>query len=73
MRIGQLVETDSLYADNMLLYLEDAGPSLTAALNAIEQILPLDIGAPTDMQAPPLVRVSSMKYLGIMVTRSPEE
>lgn len=65
----------------MLLYLNDAGPSLQAALQLIEQfvlffflppqILPLDLGAPTaDQAALPLVRASSIKYLGIRVSSS---
>lgn len=58
LRMGNLVETVSLYADDMLLYLEDTCPSLQAALQTIEdfgkhsglsmnwsksQIMPLDL------------------------------
>lgn len=63
---GQLVETISLYADDKLLCLEDAGPSLQAALRLIKRfrdfsglqinwgkskIIFLDIGAPNVEQA----------------------
>lgn len=73
----------------MLLYLEDAGQSLLTALETIKhfghhsglqinwdksQILPLDVGAPTETQASsPLIRISTMKYLGIIITRSLED
>lgn len=83
------MEKISLYADDMLLYLEDAGPSLQLALEAIQnygiysglkinwdksQILPIDISVPTELQSSsPLLRVSSMTYLGIVITRSPED
>lgn len=36
LRSGPLSETLSLYKDDMLLYLEDAGPSIEVALNLIE-------------------------------------
>lgn len=83
--MGSLVETVSLYADDML-YLEDAGPSLLAALNLIErfgkfsvlqitwdksQILPLVLGPQNVDQAQlSLIRASQTKYLGNQVTRS---
>lgn len=86
LRSGGLTEVISLYADDMLLYLADAGPSLQTALHVIttfglysglqinwakSQILPLDLGAPTSEQAAlPLVRASIIKYLGIHVSRS---
>lgn len=85
LRLGSLVETVSLYADDML-YLEDAGPSLLAALNLIErfgkfsvlqitwdksQILPLVLGPQNVDQAQlSLIRASQTKYLGNQVTRS---
>lgn len=88
LRCGQLIETISLNADDMLLYLEDAGQSLLTALETIKQfgnysglwinwdksqILPLDIGAPTEIQASSPFILSKMKYLGIMITRSPDD
>lgn len=82
----QLTEVISLYADDMLLYLADTGPSLWTALQVITafgvfselrinwtkaQILPLNIGAPTaDQAALPLVRARTIKYLGIHISRS---
>lgn len=81
LRMGQVTEVLSLYANDMLLYLEDAGPSLSAALHLIQhfgafsglqinwsksQFLPIDITAPTAAQeALPLVRTDQFKYLGI--------
>lgn len=86
LRMGRMTEVISLYADNMLLYLEDAGPSLTAALHLIQhfgafsglqinwsksQILPIDTTVPTDTQeALPLVRTNQIKYLGVQCSRS---
>lgn len=35
--MGQVTEVLSLYADDILLYLEDAGPSLTVAMHLIQQ------------------------------------
>lgn len=87
--IGGLTEVISLYAEDMLLYLADAGPSLRAALHVItafgaysglqinwakSQILPLDLGAPNSEQATlPLARASKIKYLGIQISRSISE
>lgn len=81
LRIGLVTEVLSLYADNMLLYLEDAGPSIVVALQVIKQsreysglqinwsksqILPLDIDVPTADQAVlPLIRASRIKYLSM--------
>lgn len=60
------METLSLYADDMLLYLSDSGSSLKTALETIQtfgkhsglkinwdksQILPIDTGAPSQSQA----------------------
>lgn len=86
LRFGHVTEVLSLYADDMLLYLNDAGSSLQDALQLIKrlgifsglqinwaksQILPLYIGAPTaDQAALPLVRASRIKYLGIQVSCS---
>lgn len=84
---GPLVEKISLYADDMLLYLEDSGDSLLTALDIIKQfgtysglkinweksqILPVDLGVPTETQvSSPLMRVSEITYLGIKITRTP--
>lgn len=78
-----------MYADDTLLYLADSGPSLQTALNTIElfgtfsglkinweksQILPLDSFPPPEAQANlPLQRVSLIKYLGVLVTRTPAD
>lgn len=86
LRRRQLTEVISLYADDMLVYLADAGPSLQTSLQLItdfaafsglqinwakSQILPLDLDAPTaDQAAFPLVRASNIKYLGVRVSRS---
>lgn len=86
---GNLVETLSLYADDMLLYLADAGPLLSNALQTIQafgnysglkinwdksQVLPVDMGAPTESQASsPFLGFSTIKYLGIVITRFPED
>lgn len=85
--MDSLVETVSLYTDDTLLYLEDTGSSLQIALQTIEefgkhsglrinwfksQILPIDHFPPTNSSASlPLHRVSSIKYLGIKITREP--
>lgn len=84
--MGQVTEVISLYADDMLLYLEDADPSLTAALHLIQQfgtfselqinwsksqILPINITAPTAAQeALPLETTNQFKYLGVRCSRS---
>lgn len=89
LRCGQLTEVISLYAEDMLLYLADAGPSLQTALQLItafgtfsglqinwtkSHILPLDLGVPSaDQDALPLVRTNSIKYLGVHVSRSLED
>lgn len=86
LRMGQVTEVISLYVDDMLLYLEDAGPSLTIALHLIQQfgtfsglqinwsksqILPIDVTAPTAAQeALPLVRTNQIKYLGVQCSCS---
>lgn len=86
LRSEQITETFSLYMDNMLLYLEDASPSLSAALQLIQrfgkfsglqinwakcQILLLDINASTAEQAAlPLMRAIQIRYLGIQVSCS---
>lgn len=86
LRMGQVTEVLSLFADDMLLYLEGAGPSLTAALHLIQQfgtfsglqnncskskILPTDVTAPAAAQAAlPLVRTYKIKYLGVQCSRS---
>lgn len=73
------MEKISLYAYDMLLYLEDAGPSLQLALEVIQkfgrysslkinwdksQIVPIDVSVPPELQtSSPLLRVSSMTYL----------
>lgn len=75
-----------LYANDMLLYLTDSDHSLQTALQIIEnfgrfsgltinwdksQILPIDIFPPTREQTClPLVGVSTLKHLGIQVSRS---
>lgn len=75
-----------MYADDMLLCQEYAGPSLQTALCLIKrfgeflglqinwgksQILPLDIGAPTvNHSSMLLVRASHIKYLGIQISHS---
>lgn len=76
LRMGQMTETLSLYADDMLLYLEDSGPSLEAALRLLKQfgeysglqinwsksqILLLDLDALSAAQAAlPLVRANQI-------------
>lgn len=86
---GTLTEKNSMYADDTLLYLVDSGPSLQKALQTIEQfgtfsglkinweksqILSIDSFPPTELQANLLLqRVSTIKYLGIHVSRSPAD
>lgn len=78
-----------MYADDMLIYLEDTDLSLQTALQTIDdfgkhsglrinwsnsQILPLDLSPPTgDAASLPLHRVSSIQYLGTQITREPLE
>lgn len=87
--MGQMTEILSLYADNMLLYFQDSGPSLAAALKLIKQfgeysglqinwcksqILPLKLHAPSASQAAlPFVRASQIKYLGVQCSRAPAD
>lgn len=86
---GRMTEILSLYADDMLLYLEDSGPSLATALQLIKQFgeysglqinwsksqtLPLDVDVPSVAQAAlPLVRASQIKYLGVHCSRAPAD
>lgn len=86
---GAVEESVGLYADDMILYLSDSDPSLQTALQIIEkfgrfsglkinwdksQILPIDIFPPLKEQANlPLVRVSTLKHLGVHVSRSPTD
>lgn len=85
LRLGSFEERIGLYADDMILYLADPGVSLDRALSLIEgfgahsglrinwsksHILPLDPFARTSQQAAsPLQWCSSIKYLGIEVSR----
>lgn len=84
LRLGKLEERLSLYADDALLYLNDAGPSLLAALcifdtfgrysgikiNWAKSILfPLDEGAIHGAASTPLRWVEEFCYLGVMITK----
>lgn len=78
------VDKIGLYADDMILFLAEPGPSLALALDVItkfgkfsgltinwdnSQILPLDVFPPTaDQTLLPLVRVASVKHLGVQVS-----
>lgn len=89
LRLGLLEEKISLYADDTLLFLADSDISLQTALQTIEyfrsfsdlkinweksQILPIDSFPPPKLQEHlPLQRVSSIKYLGASVSRSPAD
>lgn len=87
LRVGSLEEKISLYADDTLLYLQDAGPSLKAALEAFDQfgqfsgirinwgksvLFPLDTQARQSAAQTALKWVDEFVYLGIRVTRDPQ-
>lgn len=83
-RVGTIKECLALYADYMLLFLEDPGSSLQAALKILNDfttfsgwnvnwsrsfILPLDAGAKEKADhSLPLKWVSSITYLGVKIT-----
>lgn len=89
LRVGGLEERVALYADDMLLFLRDAGPSLEGALELLDIfspftglkvnwgksiLFPIDQGA-QDTTAPnsPLKWVMEFTYLGIIISRQAED
>lgn len=82
-------EKIALYADNILLYLGDMGQSLTKAISLVEkfgsfsgldinwekmELLPLDSTTELIMPGmPQLVIVDTLKYLGIALTKDPNQ
>lgn len=88
LRVGMMEERLSLYADDALLYLNEDGPSLQAALCIFDHfgglsgvkinwtksvIFPLDGGGTSGPHTSPLKMVREFKYLGIVITRHPSE
>lgn len=84
LQIGCLEEKISLYAEDALLYLNDAGPSLTAALELIDKfgslsgicinlsklvLFSLDSQPSVVASNTPLQWVMEFKYLGVRVAR----
>lgn len=84
--MGQLVEKLSLYADDAQLYLNDAGPSLLAALRIFDtfcsfsvirinwsksSFFPIDDWAVSWGSLSPLQWVDEFRKLGVQVTRHP--
>lgn len=86
LKVGPLEEKLSLYADDALLYLQDADGSLTVALDLFNEfvhysgvrinwdksiLFPLDLLTRTNAPDNQLVCVEQFKYLGIRVRRDP--
>lgn len=85
LRIGWLKERVALYADDLLLFLNDAGPSLQGALKILDSIsivtglkvnwnksllFPIDMEAcSTASNDIPLQWVENFKYLGVVISR----
>lgn len=82
--MGRLEEKLSLYVDDALLYLKDAGPSLLAALRIFDEfglfsgikinwsksiLFPVDDRAVSLGSPTPLRWVEEFRYLGIQVTK----
>lgn len=81
LRVGQLEERISLYADDMLLHLQDPGPSLSATFGLIQEfedysgfrinwakssLFPIDENVMVPTDCP-IPLSGSFKYLGILV------
>ena len=89
LRVGGLEERVALYADDMLLFIKDAGPSLKGALELLNVfsgftglkvkwdkslLFAIDQGAQdTATSDLPLRWVTEFKYLGIIISRQAEE
>lgn len=85
LRVGWLEERVALYADDLLLFLNDAGPSLKGALQVLNSfsavrslkvnwekslLFPIDFAARATADTDILLRwVEHFKYLGVVVSR----
>lgn len=84
LRLGKLEERLSLYANDALLYLNDAGPSLLATLLIFDKfgafsgiriywsksvLFPIDADAVKTAASSPLRWIEKFRYLGVIVTQ----
>lgn len=88
-QVGSINEKLAMYADDLILFLNDPGPSLQAALGILSgftacsglkvnldksQILPIDtVAQPLSDPNLPLILANKIKYLGIYISSSTDD